>query len=151
MVIDYSKSKIYMIKNRDTNDIYVGSTARKYISTRMTEHRSHYKGWKYKNNVTYCTSFILFIYGNPYIELIENYSCKDINELKKRERYWIEKINCVNKQYPSRNPNEYNKSEKGKEIRRKAVSKYRNKDKKAFNEYRKEYRKNYYIRTGIKI
>lgn len=34
------------------------------------------------------------------IELIENYPCNSLEELRKRERYWIENIKCCNKNRP---------------------------------------------------
>jgi hypothetical protein len=45
--------------------------------------------------------------NNYEIELIENYSCDNENELKERERYWIDSIECINKNIPTRSHNEY--------------------------------------------
>ena len=77
---DYSKGKIYKILNNIDDEIYVGSTI-KTLSQRMANHRCdaktkpHYKLYKH-----------MFELGVDkfYIELIENYSCNDIYELRAR-------------------------------------------------------------------
>jgi hypothetical protein len=72
----------------------VGSTINKYLSPRFASHLHNYN-----TNKNGTMSFKIFEYGNPYIELLENYKCEDINELHKREGELIRlnKNICVNK------------------------------------------------------
>ena len=46
------------------------------------------------------TSFKILKHGNYQILLFENYPCKNSKELHEREKYWIEKTNCINKSIP---------------------------------------------------
>lgn len=100
MTIDYSKGQIYKLCIEDLT--YVGSTCQK-LSIRKGGHKKHYNRWiKNKDTNNYVSSFKLFEKGNPDIILIENYPCKNKNELHKREREWIEKLDCVNIKIPTR-------------------------------------------------
>lgn len=100
---DYTQAKIYQIKvNTDEEYLpYIGSTCKNYLSQRMSYHHQDYK--KYKNKpekYSYISSFILFDkFGveNCFIELIELFPCNCNDELRKKEREWMEKINCCNK------------------------------------------------------
>ena len=94
----YLKGKVYTIKSKNSNDVYIGSTCQT-LSQRMSKHKSG----KYK-----CKSTIVFDSGDAYIELIENYPCKSEEELRCRERFYIENTTCVNKEIPGRTKKEYN-------------------------------------------
>ena len=75
---------IYCIE--DINDLkYVGSTPRN-LNTRLTEHR-----YKKRNNLS-CSSGKLNLY-NCIIYILEE--C-ETEERMEREKYWINKIECVN-------------------------------------------------------
>ena len=77
--------KIYCIE--DTSGLkYVGSTKKKYLCNRMSEHRAH------KKTGRGCSSEKLDL-KNAKIYLLEE--CDD-NLRKERERYWINEIDCVN-------------------------------------------------------
>lgn len=92
----YTNSKIYKIINDKTDKIYIGSTTYKSLCERMRCHRCAYKNKK-------CTSAKeLFDLGECQIILIENYSCNNKDELRSRERYYIElyKDICVNVRRP---------------------------------------------------
>ena len=77
---DYSKGKIYKILNSSDDEIYVGSTV-ETLGQRMAKHRSymtkhpHLKSYKHVHDLGV---------NNFYIELIENFPCKDIYELRAR-------------------------------------------------------------------
>lgn len=101
MARDYSKGKIYCIKVNTEEEYlpYVGSTTKQYLSQRMEYHIRLYNSWKNKKS-SYTSSFDLFEkYGikNCYIELLELYPCSCNDELRKKEREWIEKKECCNK------------------------------------------------------
>jgi len=73
--------KIYCIE--DINNLkYVGSTKKKYLSSRLSEH-------KYKKDCS-CSRLDL---NNCRIYLLEE--CHEENR-KSKEQLWIDKINCVN-------------------------------------------------------
>tara|TARA_R100000541_G_scaffold57592_1_gene67850 strand:- start:175 stop:633 length:459 start_codon:yes stop_codon:yes gene_type:complete len=82
---DYSKSKIYFIQSTKDNLIYIGSTTRKFHE-RIDQHK--------RDNT--CSQIIL---RQPDCEygIIEDYPCNSSEELRWRERYWLEKcMNCFN-------------------------------------------------------
>ena len=63
---------------------------------------------RYENGKgSYVTSFEILKEGEIDIILIENYPCKSKEELLKRERYWVERLKCVNKALPIRSKKEY--------------------------------------------
>jgi len=77
--------KIYCIE--DINDLkYVGSTSQK-LHKRFTAHKQN----KIRNHGK-CSSMKLNLYHSIIYELEE---CEE-SERKERERYWINKIDCVN-------------------------------------------------------
>jgi len=91
-------SKIYVVKSPNTDKVYVGSTVQIYLSNRMTKHRT---------KVEKVSSSEVVDAGDSYIELLEKFPCECKEELKWRERYWIEKlrsedVNVVNKIRPTR-------------------------------------------------
>lgn len=82
---DYSQGKIYYIQSTQDNLIYIGSTTQKF-KDRMNQHK--------RDNA--CSQLILR-YPDCDYGIIENYPCKTNEELKWRERYWLEKCrNCFN-------------------------------------------------------
>jgi len=114
---DYSKTKIYKIESHLGDKIYVGSTARDYLSQRLQGHKNAYKRWKDKKDDRLMTSFILFDeYGldNCKIVLIESYPCNNKDEKNAREGHFIKELNCVNKFIAGRLPKEYKEDNKEK-------------------------------------
>jgi hypothetical protein len=95
----YNNGKIYKIYSDNGDNIYIGSTIKKYLSDRMAVHRFEYKQDKHHK----CNSSLLFSeYGieNCKICLIESYPCKNSDELRMRERYYIETLKNVNIMIP---------------------------------------------------
>jgi hypothetical protein len=104
MVRDYSKGKIYCIKVNTNEEYlpYIGSTTKQYLSQRIEKHHSNYKYWK-KNGKGFMSSFTLFEkygFNECYIELLELCPCSCSEELRKKEREWFDKLNCVNMTRP---------------------------------------------------
>ena len=94
-MVNYKQGKIYKIECNVTGLIYIGSTCKKKLSGRMTEHRSKYK--KYLNGESnYYSSFIVMENKDYDIILIEDYPCKSKDQLFARERYYTNEIECVN-------------------------------------------------------
>ena len=101
--IDYSKAKIYRIEsiNDQNSDIYIGSTTKQYLCQRFSNHKAKYRQWKKgAPRESHMTSYDIFEkYGvdNCQIVLIEAYPCTTVEELHRREGYFIKHIKCVNK------------------------------------------------------
>jgi hypothetical protein len=95
----------------------------------MGSHRRGYKSFQ-KDMYGKCMSYDLFDeYGveNCSIVLIENYPCESKEELLKRERYWIETIECANKRKPIASLEEQKAREKNwREENREKLTEYKN-------------------------
>ena len=102
---DYKQGKIYKIVCNVTGKIYIGSTI-ETLARRLTGHRATYKHFK-EGKGKYITSFQIIEQGEFDIVLIENCPCESKEELLRRERYFIESLECVNKQHPTRTTKEY--------------------------------------------
>ena len=104
---DYSLGKIYKLVSNYTDDIYIGSTCQRLLSSRPTEHNKLQtrliKG-TIKHNLS---SIDITQYGDCKIILIEHYPCESKYELEARERHHIENTKCVNKKIPTRSRQEY--------------------------------------------
>lgn len=91
MIQDYSKGKIYKLISDKVPEVYVGSC--------LCELNTRYSGHKNKSNKA--TSKKLFTDDAIVkIELLENFPCNNINELKARELYYIKTLPCINKNKP---------------------------------------------------
>jgi hypothetical protein len=97
-MVDYSKGKIYKIVCNVTELIYVGSTCEKYLSNRLAGHLTAFKRYQ-QGKCRHITSFKIIENHDYYIELIENYPCKDKYELLKRERFHSDSVQCINKRH----------------------------------------------------
>lgn len=90
---NYEQSKIYKIVCNETGEVYIGSTTLYYLCNRISSHKSAYR-CDVKNQ---CASKNIIARNNFTAELIEKYPCESKEELKKRERHWIENTeNCIN-------------------------------------------------------
>jgi len=109
---DYQNSIIYKIVCNETGKVYIGSTTQN-LAKRIGGHRSNYN--HYLNGFgKYVTSFAILENENYSYVLVEKYSCDDKLELYARERFYIENMDCVNKNIPGRSRNEYYKAHEGK-------------------------------------
>ena len=79
---DYSKGKIYIVRNTINDMVYIGSTIQK-LSERMRKHRSDWRAGK--RFVTVHKGFTEHGVDNFYIELYENFPCNNVEELRRRE------------------------------------------------------------------
>ena len=88
---NYQNGKIYSIRSRSRPDlVYVGSTTQP-LSKRLGEHKTPRKKTSSKQIIEL---------GDAYIELIENYSCENKEELLKREGEIMRSMECLNKYNP---------------------------------------------------
>jgi hypothetical protein len=107
-MIDFTKAKIYRIySTTNPNLVYYGSTC-KEVSQRVMKHKFRYTSYL-NGKSRYVSSFIIIALGDYDAELVENYPCENVVELRKRERYYIENFPCVNKNIPTRTRREYDK------------------------------------------
>ncbi len=116
----YSKGKIYRLVCNTTGQQYIGSTAQS-LSQRLGNHKAEYKMFL-KGTRHMTTSFSILSENNYEIILIEEYPCENKNQLERRERHFIETMECVNKVKPARTSDErnqyqlqYNRTPKRKE------------------------------------
>ena len=117
---------IYCIE--DINDLrYVGSTNRK-LNTRLTEHR-----YKKRNRLPTSSGKL----NLEYCIIYELETCEDSERLE-REKYWINKIDCVNeiKYIGNKNMKRYYNKENHKENMKRYYHKH--------IEKRREYNRKYY-------
>ena len=140
---DYSKGKIYRLVSNEM--IYIGSTIGS-LSERKYKHKSDFLQWKNGNRKNYITSFKLFELNQEVeIVLIEKYPCNDIEELHRRERYWIENSpNCVNKNKPSHTRSKddilkWSREYQSTDARKKYAADYKEKNKTHIQEYMANY------------
>jgi hypothetical protein len=149
---DYSKGKIYTIRNKHDEDlIYVGSTIEEYLSKRFQKHKSHTSCSLYmfindpNNNTTW---------DDWYIELYEEHPCENKLQLCKKENEIIRQIANINKigykteEMKKEQEKEWRKQNKEKiaEINKKYCENNRGKilEKKAqYNELNKEHKNEY--------
>jgi hypothetical protein len=113
---DYSKTKIYKIESHLGDKIYIGSTAKQYLSQRFQQHKSAYKQWK-NGKCSKITSYELFDeYGvdNCQIVLIEEYPCNNKDAKNAKESHYIRELQCVNKYIPGRTGKQYYEDNKDK-------------------------------------
>ena len=80
---NYQNGKIYCIRNYVDDDIYIGSTCQP-LSKRMAWHRKTYQQDKVKNRPIYKKMNEIGI-DQFYIELIEDYHCETVEQLRRRE------------------------------------------------------------------
>lgn len=120
---DYSKGKIYIIRCTDSDDVYIGSTIQS-LSKRMTGHRVGYKLRPHK-----CTSSILIGRGTAYIELVEDFPCENVEQLRKREGEVIRSRDCVNRCVAGRSKSEYREENRDTILKEKRVYHQANKEK----------------------
>ena len=160
-MVNYQLGKIYKIVDNTNNNIYIGSTCEPTLARRLATHLTDYKRREIRNNNM--TSLQIFDNNNYDIILIENYPCERKDELHARERYYIESLECVNKQFPGRTQKEYREVNKeyirakdheyylnniesktryrneNKELIKQTQQKYRNKNKELIKQTQHEY------------
>ena len=92
---DYRNGKIYRITLPGDERVYIGSTVNS-LCRRMTGHRDTFHKWL--NGLgTYCSSYALFLDGEPTIELVELCACDNVTQLHRREGEVILMTpNCIN-------------------------------------------------------
>ena len=87
-MVNYHNSKIYKIVCNETGEVYYGSTTQKNLASRMTAHRK---------DDSKLLSLIIIQRNNYGYSLVENFSCKNSEELHQKLRFYIDNNVCINK------------------------------------------------------
>jgi hypothetical protein len=84
---------IHIYKLFNSSKTYIGSTGNP-LSVRLAQHILSHHSYKSGNNTKCVSSYDIIEEGSFEIELLENCS---LEERFKREQYWMDNINCINK------------------------------------------------------
>tara|TARA_R110000823_G_C15757531_1_gene482613 strand:+ start:103 stop:780 length:678 start_codon:yes stop_codon:yes gene_type:complete len=127
---DYQLGKIYLITSETNKLLYVGSTAQKYISNRITGHIRNYKNGSKK-----CCSYKLLECDDYNYKLLKEFPCSNVQQLKREEGFWIlhyknqTDYECVNKHIAGRTQKEYTEANRDKIKERRKIYYQENLDK----------------------
>ena len=136
---DYTKGKIYIIRNSENDLTYIGSTCQT-LAQRMAQHRRDMKYPKRQQYKLYQAMNELGV-DAFYIELLEDYPCQKKEELLKKEGEKIRELNSeLNKIISGRNKQEYYQNNRD-EIKDRQKHRYEG-NKPHYLEYAKAYRDN---------
>ena len=136
---DYSKGKIYTLRSRSCDLVYIGSTIQT-LPDRLSGHYRQLNTFK-KGKGNNCTSFQILEKGDAYIELFEDYPCKSRNELERYEGQCQRKYECVNFIIAGRTMAEYIQ-DKNQEILKKKKLYYQKNREKIIEKRKLHYQKN---------
>ena len=92
-MVNYQNGKIYRIVCNETGEQYIGSTCEP-LCRRLAVHKAEMKRSDGTNR--YISSFQILKRGSYSIILIENYPCEHKDELHRRERFYLESMECIN-------------------------------------------------------
>jgi hypothetical protein len=140
---DYTESKIYKIVCNITKEVYIGSTVSPLLK-RFKQHKARCKKYDENNEGGKFSVHQIISRNDCYIELLELVVCESRTELRLREKFYIESIECINLVIPCRTRKERDSTEKGKKL--KAVNDAR--DYKKNKEKRLEKMKQYRIKNN---
>jgi hypothetical protein len=127
---------IYKLEGGDL--VYYGSTTEK-IYQRIRHHRSQYKDYlEGKRNYQTSYEIIKLGKGKYTITEVERVNFDERIELLKRERWYIENNECINKNRPSRTSEEWR--EINKDILKQKEKEYKEMNKDKIRQREKEYR-----------
>lgn len=135
--MDYANGKIYRLVCNKTGLQYIGSTTQP-LHKRKNTHKGHYVNWL-QNKRGYVSSFLIIEVGDYDIVLIEKYPCKSREELNSRERYYIEKLDCVNKSKPAHTLTKEERQAYLQEYRAKHQDDIKKKNKEYYQQYTQEH------------
>ena len=134
---EYVNSKIYKIVCNTSKLVYIGSTTEPTLARRLAGHVSSYKFYL-KGKRNFVSSFEILENNNFEIVLLENVNCNCRDELRKKEREYIEINTCVNRNIPSRKQDQ-DYFKKYYEVNKPNYKKYYEENK----EYKREYARMY--------
>ncbi len=105
---DYKNAKIYKIVDNTNGNIYVGSTTKQYLCSRLAEHKADMKRYE-EGTLNLISSSQIIKNGDYSMVLIESFPCETKDQLRYRERYWTDNTpNCINIQNAIRTTEDVN-------------------------------------------
>ena len=114
--------KIYKITCNDTGDVYYGSTKKHYLCNRKSEHRADVKRYDEGKKPRKCACYNIVKNNNFKMEIVEE---APLENLKQREKYYIENFKCININNPLPTKEEAKKKKwETEKIRRQDPEKY---------------------------
>jgi Uri superfamily endonuclease len=129
----YKNAKIYKIVDNTNGNIYVGSTCKK-LCQRIAQHRASYKNYL-NGKYHFVTSYKILENDDYDIILLEEVKdCENKEQLRARERHYIESLDCVNKVVPCRTKQEHYQTFK------ESYQKYKQDNKDKIKTYNAQYR-----------
>ena len=148
-MVDFKEGKIYRLVCNTTGQQYIGSTTQ-ILSQRLGGHKSQYKRFVEGKSTIQVTSFNILSKNNFEMILIEEYPCENKNQLERRERHFIETMECVNKVKPSQTKEELIEWHKqyyqdNIEQIKERLKQYRYDNKEELNEYQKQHYHEYKV------
>jgi hypothetical protein len=145
---DYSKGKIYVIRNYINDKEYVGSTV-ETLPQRYSKHGTSNK----EANCALWKAMKELGRENFYIELIENYPCNSKQELNAREGYWIRQKDTYKNGYniniAGRTVEEWRKENRDNILTKKREYHFKNREQMLLKQ--REYCKNAYATDKHKV
>lgn len=127
---DFARGKVYRITSGDLT--YIGSTCEPTLAKRLAKHVSDYRLWK-NGGRRYISSFQLIEAGQYEIALLELCPCGSRDELRMRERFYIDTNKCVNQRIEGRTPKEWYEAHKEDVLEKQKI--YRGEHKEQIKEY----------------
>ena len=132
----YQNAKVYKIVSADYSRCYIGSTCES-LSQRMARHRKKYKQYSSGKDEGRSSNKLFDEFGleNCKIELVEEYPCNSLMELRRREGFHIQNHDCVNTRIAGRTDQEYSEQNREKKNEQNRIYRLNNPDKvKAYRE-----------------
>jgi hypothetical protein len=145
IMVNYKDGKIYRLVCNNKGNQYIGSTTQS-LSQRLGGHKADYKRFLEGKTTLQISSFNILSEKNFEMILIEEFPCENKNQLERRERYFMETMECVNMRKPAQTREEmieYNKQyrqQENKEERKEYAKLYWEENKEEIKEKHKQYR-----------
>ena len=135
MKVDYSQAKVYKITNDFNNDVWIGATCDSLVK-KFSVHKAD-ANRKFRKDCLIEKLIRENGFDRFRIQLIEDYPCEDLYQLRQRQGYYIRELKAINKYADGKDYYEKNK-EHVNECYKEYIQKPEVKER--IKEYRKEYR-----------
>lgn len=136
-MVNYGNGRIYAVRNKTNDKVYIGSTTRT-LSRRMTEHRSRARNGDTDPIYQSMREVGVEVF---YIELVEEFPCQNKEQLTAREGYWVRQMdtyqNGFNGNIPARTNKEWAEENKEKVVEYRSMWVEENKER--LKEYKKQH------------
>ena len=99
-MVNYKDGKIYQLVCNTSGNQYIGSTTQS-LSQRLGGHKATYNSYIGGKSIRPISAFSILAENNFEMILIEEFPCENKNQLERRERHFIETMECVNKVKPA--------------------------------------------------